>query len=293
MKKHMHKNISMLLLVLVSILFVFVGCSDMMAMAALVEKSYTVTFDSQAATTDPDSTIKTVTSPATTIDGLPTAPEKTGYIFDGWFTEGSGGGTEFTASTEVPRNITVYAKWRLPTTGDIGPAGGYIFYDKGTFSDGWRYLEAAPSDIMLGASDNKHIFGYYRTAVDGPSVLIGTATGIGTGKANTAALVGAMKETAYTTNDSNITTTTGEYAARLCYIHKVGEYEDWFLPSKDELNLMYLNLKKTNVGGFSDLSYSSSSEAFAHLAKLQFFGTGAQLSYSRDGEIRVRPVRAF
>jgi hypothetical protein len=27
---------------------------------------------------------------------------------------------------------------------DIGPAGGYIFYDKGSYSDGWRYLEAAP-----------------------------------------------------------------------------------------------------------------------------------------------------
>ena len=27
---------------------------------------------------------------------------------------------------------------------DIGPAGGYISYDKGSYSDGWRYLEAAP-----------------------------------------------------------------------------------------------------------------------------------------------------
>jgi len=31
--------------------------------------------------------------------------------------------------------------------GDRGPAGGWIFYDKGTTSDGWRYLEAAPSDL--------------------------------------------------------------------------------------------------------------------------------------------------
>ena len=25
-----------------------------------------------------------------------------------------------------------------------GPAGGYIFYDKGGYSDGWRFLEVAP-----------------------------------------------------------------------------------------------------------------------------------------------------
>ena len=33
--------------------------------------------------------------------------------------------------------------------GDIGPAGGYIFYDKGYYSDGWRYLEAAPADLRV------------------------------------------------------------------------------------------------------------------------------------------------
>ena len=33
--------------------------------------------------------------------------------------------------------------------GDEGPAGGVIFYDKGEYSDGWRYLEAAPADLVL------------------------------------------------------------------------------------------------------------------------------------------------
>lgn len=27
-----------------------------------------------------------------------------------------------------------------------GPAGGYVFYDKGEYTDGWRYLECAPED---------------------------------------------------------------------------------------------------------------------------------------------------
>jgi TolB-like protein len=45
---------------------------------------------------------------------------------------------------------------REPTTksganykiGDWGPAGGIVFYDKGRISDGWRYLEAAPKELV-------------------------------------------------------------------------------------------------------------------------------------------------
>jgi hypothetical protein len=35
----------------------------------------------------------------------------------------------------------------------IGPAGGYVFYDKGGYSGGWRYLEAAPDDAGGGDWD--------------------------------------------------------------------------------------------------------------------------------------------
>jgi hypothetical protein len=35
----------------------------------------------------------------------------------------------------------------------IGPAGGAVFYDKGGYSDGWRYLEAAPDDAGSGDWD--------------------------------------------------------------------------------------------------------------------------------------------
>ena len=44
---------------------------------------------------------------------MPTNPTKEGYTFGGWYTEINGGGTEFTASTVVLKDITVYAKWLI------------------------------------------------------------------------------------------------------------------------------------------------------------------------------------
>jgi uncharacterized repeat protein (TIGR02543 family) len=73
--------------------------------------TYTVTFDGQGATTQANPESKTVASPDTAINVLPAPPEKTGFVFGGWFTEINGGGTEFTISTAVTAPITVYAKW--------------------------------------------------------------------------------------------------------------------------------------------------------------------------------------
>ena len=72
---------------------------------------YTVTFEGQGATTDANPTSKQVVSPAVTVGQLPTDPVKTGYIFGGWFRNQEGTGEEFTASTVVTEDITVYAKW--------------------------------------------------------------------------------------------------------------------------------------------------------------------------------------
>jgi hypothetical protein len=66
--------------------------------------------------------------------------------------------------------------------GDTGPAGGKIFYDKGAYSNGWRYLEAAPSDQSSG------IQWYSQASFD----QIVTGTAIGTGAANTSAFVAEL-----------------------------------------------------------------------------------------------------
>jgi len=96
-------------------LMVTVGCSsgDDDVPPAPDTTTYTVTFDSQDATVAASPTSETVTSPATTLGTLPAAPTKTGYNFGGWWTEIGGTGTEFTASTTVTEDITVYAHWSV------------------------------------------------------------------------------------------------------------------------------------------------------------------------------------
>jgi hypothetical protein len=166
------------------------------------------------------------------------------------------------------------------TVGDTGPAGGYIFYDKGYYSSGWRYLEAAP----MSTDWYNRQWGSYGT-------LIGaTETDIGTGQSNTTNIVTWL----------NSHSETGK-AAQLCNDLTKGGYSDWFLPSKDELNLMYVNLKIFGVGGFPEEhdAYWSSSETSASDAWSQCFGCGYQAddekNYPGDAfyVIRVRAARAF
>jgi uncharacterized repeat protein (TIGR02543 family) len=76
---------------------------------------YTVTYNSQSATVEASPTSQTVASPDTTVGTLPTAPTRTSYNFAGWWTGTGGTGTQFTASTPVTGNITVYAYWTAST----------------------------------------------------------------------------------------------------------------------------------------------------------------------------------
>ena len=111
------------------------------------------------------------------------------------------------------------------------------------------------------------------------SVTGATATAIGTGQANTEAIVNIQGE--------------GSYAAQLCDDLTEGGYDDWFLPSKDELDKLYLN--KGAIGGFADAYHWSSSEGLAYWwsAWDQNFSDGSQGYSGKNDTLRVRAVRAF
>lgn len=150
--------------------------------------------------------------------------------------------------------------------------GGLIFYVDDTGEHG---LIAATSDQSTGIRwDN------------GASITTGaTATAVGTGQANTNKIIKAQG--------------AGAYAAKLTANLVLGSYSDWFLPSKDELDLMFKNIGPgaaaplTNIGGFAYLhNYWSSSEDNGG-AWDQHFGTGQPSFSSKDNTFSVRAVRAF
>lgn len=203
-----------------------------------------------------------------------------------------------------------------------GSCGGFIFYDKGFYSDGWRYLEAAPADVRVidgipsvdrnaigyNLAENYYVFGYYRKGAETGNLYVNgstyyssyscTGTAIGTGKLNTELLVKAMGDEAY--NSFSGDGVTWFYAAKLCsdleYEADGKVYDDWFLPSKDELNLMYENCHKLGAGGVANNYYWSSSEHAnnSNYAWFQYFYKGNQdYNLNRGVNLRVRPVRAF
>ena len=85
-------------------------------------------------------------------------------------------------------------------------------------------------------------------------------------------------------------------AASVCDNLTSGGYTDWYLPSKDELDMMYVNLHMQGLGGFAiNRYYWSSTEHDSGFAWLQDFLTGTQLKilYPKNSTEYVRAVRAF
>jgi hypothetical protein len=158
--------------------------------------------------------------------------------------------------------------------GERGPAGGWVFYDKGSYSDGWRYLEAAPRDA--GTAE----WGLYKKDISG------TGTAVGTGTRNTQLILEALRQAGE----------TGK-ADQLCAAFEAGGFRNWFLPSKDELDLMYRNLQVKGLGNFRGsgifMWYWSSSQGNSYYAWGQYFGVGRQSGYSKANSYFVRAVRAF
>ena len=84
-------------------------------------------------------------------------------------------------------------------------------------------------------------------------------------------------------------------AAKIADNLVLNEYSDWFLPSRDEMTLMFTNLYLQELGGFYKYtSYSTSSESSAtQYWYRDFNGGGSYPGYQKSSGARVRAVRTF
>lgn len=184
------------------------------------------------------------------------------------------------ATTSTAGSMSAADKTKLDglKTHTIGESygGGIVFY---VYDGGYHGLIAATTDIGAGTN-------YYWW--NGVYKITGTSgDGLNAGDMNTTLIIASQIA------DNQI----GYFAARVCANYSVTvdgiTYGDWYLPSKYELNLLFL--QKDVVGGFADYtSYWSSSEASDDHAWSQYFmGNGDQSSSPKNNTFHVRAIRSF
>jgi hypothetical protein len=198
--------------------------------------------------------------------------QKYNVVFSGWNTEPDGSGIDrnvgetFNMETEI---LVLYAKWKSDfAVGDTGPAGGCIFYVDEVDVFSWDYLEAAPSDFSSFLNWEGGLNTVSTTAIN---------PAIGYGYDNTMRIISYEG--------------IGDYAASRCYDLTIGSYNDWFLPSEDELLLIRL----AGIDNFEHTTYWCSTElssnySFANYVTISNGDVWIDLKTNAYG---VRAARAF
>tara|TARA_B100001287_G_C22684088_1_gene532222 strand:+ start:3309 stop:4487 length:1179 start_codon:yes stop_codon:yes gene_type:complete len=158
--------------------------------------------------------------------------------------------------------------------GEPGPAGGIIFYNKLDSTGGWNFLEIFSTDVV-------ELLPWSETVLS-----VNTSTEIGIGHDNT--------ESIYDSQAENIA-----YAARFCLDFSSNGASDWFLPSRDELLLVYNNLFINGLGGFNNgNSYWSSSQdgTFSQNSWIVDMNNNSSNTCTSEYKLTmhgVRPIRKF
>lgn len=156
--------------------------------------------------------------------------------------------------------------------GSIGPGGGVVIYDAGSVQSWGRYIEAVKDFTFF--NNYSWASGFRIT-----TAMNTTSTAIGTGAANTTEII----------NHGN----TG-VAATAARAHNGGGFTDWCLPSKDELNQIYINRAYLSFSPGSSAVWSSSEHTNpASFATNQVFSTGVQSFAGKGTQALIIPVRYF
>jgi hypothetical protein len=174
--------------------------------------------------------------------------------------------------------------------GDVGPGGGKIFMTPSTGANTTNsYFESALSGWNGEATDTLSTWCSFSNQYVGSTGVAPQLTSIGSGHANTNAMVAAGKCT------SGAASTARSYAG--------GGLSDWYLPSLEELQQMYA--QQATIGGFNLMTeagtsrttttYWSSSEDGSQnfYARSWSFLTNGNDNWSKSLKFGVRPIRSF
>jgi hypothetical protein len=168
------------------------------------------------------------------------------------------GGDNPSQSDETWFNIQTY------NVGEPGPAGGIVFYDKGDYDDGWRYLEAASVDLPDP----------YQWGFSGDFVGC-TRREIGAGEDNTGMYIARFGGG------------TG-FATDMCVAYEQNGYDDWFLPSLDEL-IFIGELGVLGANDYWSSTEDSPNDVFAYNASTLVITASLKETIFNP----VRPARRF
>ncbi|WP_333876810.1 hypothetical protein [Flavobacterium sp.] len=190
----------------------------------------------------------------------------------------------------LPKNIHLKKSCQTINTyviGDVGPAGGIVFYDKGSYSDGWRYAETATADLAD-----------FQWGCVTSSITNAQNNNIGKGMYNSGSILNFHDTILnfYTNPSVCDVANNGTVAARETLGYQINGVKDWFLPSHYELLLLYTNLHQQNLGNFSNTVYWSSTENDAATVKIIDFSDGQMYNTSKapvSGSVKTRCIRYF
>jgi len=222
-----------------------------------------------------------------------------GKAFAVWNTKADGSGKSYNPGDEIilgSSDITLYAVYDMVL---LGSAGGLVFYDKGFYADGWRYLEAAPKNWTDSADDPGRSCWDYDEAVfkdtgelyfyTSPNYEIsGTCAYAGCGAGNTDRIVQSQnargrEQTAAQICDALVTENGGWL------------YDDWFLPSAEEIMLLDAYADSFSGYSLSGNTYWTSTEASGgHAYSILKYTDGFRVKKQYKSEVcGIIPIRKF
>ena len=174
--------------------------------------------------------------------------------------------------------------------GDIGPGGGFVFQID---SNGIHGKEIAPLTTEFQSQ-----WGCYSTNISG------TEKGINTGITNSTIILQYHGNINFYTNPAQcqefvnpvgVIQSTGDVAAKNCADLIFNEFDDWYLPSIDELELVYLNLHSNELGDINTSILSSSTQNEADFKQFDVFqfSNGTKWGNWKHDLTRHRAIRNF